>query len=81
MVSEEEAAEIMDELSDIIDEELLKDMYASKSRKQFAQEILSDYFEDIAYSRRKIIVPESAEMLSATNILLDSIADKYKKIA
>lgn len=81
MTSEEETTEIMEELTEILDVDFLKDMYASDEREQFAEDVLSEYFENVSYNRKHIIVPESGEMLNAIDNILDSIANKYEKIA
>lgn len=81
MLTNEEAGEVMEELQTMLDADLLKDMYASGDREEFAEELMSDLFEDMACQRTYIIVPESSEMLSVTNQLLETVADKYIKSA
>ena len=78
MVSEKEAKEIMKEVSAMVDEEFLKDMYASGEPEYFAEEAICEYFQYAVCSRKRIIMPESSQMLSAANDILDSLADKYQ---
>lgn len=81
IVTESEAIDIMEDVQERLDAKLLKDMYASDDREEFAETLMMDLFEDTLCHRTPVIVPEINEMLSAMNHLLDSIADKYIKIA
>lgn len=81
MLTEAEAGGVMEELQSRLDADLLKDMYASYDREEFAEDLMIDLFKDVAYHRRHIIIPEVGEMLNVTNQLLETVADKYKKFA
>ncbi len=75
LISQEEAEEIVDRLKEKLDGGLLKDMYASSNRKAFARDLMEEYFEDVAYSRKRIALPTQEEMQKSLRIVLEEMAD------
>lgn len=62
IISEEEGTVITEELSKILDGDILKDMYASENREEFAQKLMEPLFEEQIKKRPEIEIPTEAEM-------------------
>lgn len=75
IISQSEAEQIADILKERIDGTLLKDMYASDYRYNFAREILQPVFEEVTAQREQIILPNPEEMLDGMRFLLENMAD------
>ncbi len=65
MINEEEAKLIIDEFSDMLGEDMFKDMYQSDNREEFASSKLRPLFEKVAADRPIIEQPTEAEMRAA----------------
>ena len=74
MVNEDEAQHIIDQLSERLTEDLYKDMYQSKEREQFADEMLTQLFEEETKQRDTISLPDEEEMRSALKAKLADVA-------
>lgn len=75
LISKEEADRIVGQLENKLTGNLLKDMYESDNRKNFAREFLIEYFEDVANKRQYIKVPTSEQMQKGLKIFLEDIDD------
>ena len=74
LVNKEEAEEIADRLKDTLDASMLKDMYASSSRRSFADDMLRPIFDYVASKRKKIYLPDNAALLSGIKNVLERMA-------
>lgn len=61
VVTEDEANELVDELKNKLADKTLKDMYQSKDREKFAEELMKPMFEKKIASREKIEMPDEEE--------------------
>lgn len=77
LFTKEEGGIIADELNDILTSSLLKDMYASKNRKKFAEDILAPICQEVASNRQRILIPDVEDIVWATRQLLESVANEY----
>ena len=71
VVSENEADEIVDEISDKLNKKVLKDMYQSKDREEFVEQLLVPVFESKVSERETLKMPTKDEMRA---ILLEQLA-------
>ena len=76
LVTKFEAEKICDELKKILDEDFLKDMFASKFRHSFARAKLEPLFEDVARNRRIISLPSGKQMVQGVRAVINDIADE-----
>ena len=58
LITETEASNICNSLSQVLDDNTLKDMYASKDRTTFANELLVPLFEEEVSKRDTIQIPD-----------------------
>lgn len=76
LISEKEANKIVDELSQQINGDFLKNMYAEDNRKIFARKILIPIFDKIVAERQKIKLPDNSSLCKGIRQLLEEIADE-----
>lgn len=81
LLSETEAKNVLDDLQQILEIEVLKDMFASANREVFAENLMREYFDEIIQNRQYVIVPETSDMLFALRGILEDIADKNRIVA
>lgn len=62
LINEEEGNRLVDNLSSVLIGDVLKDMYASDDRKQFAKDLIEPLFIEEANNREKIITPTEEEL-------------------
>ena len=62
LVTEEEASNILEKLDVKLDKDAFKDMYQSKNRKKYAENLLLPLFENEVSKREKIVLPTEEEM-------------------
>ena len=74
LINKKEADKAVSKLQDKVDGSLLKDMYASLSRRSFARNLIEPIIELIASEREKIILPTEKQMFNELNIILEEIA-------
>ena len=74
LINKKEADKAVSKLQDKVDGSLLKDMYASSSRRSFARNLIEPIIELIASEREKIILPTEKQMFNELNIILEEIA-------
>lgn len=73
LITEEEANELVDELKDKLSGDVLKDMYQSDDREQFAENLMEPLFTAKAQSREKINIPTEEETRAELVSMLDGI--------
>lgn len=75
LINQEEAEKICDRLSGIVDGDFLKKMFASESRRSFANKRMLPLFEDVAKKRKKIVLPSEEQMVNGLRAVLNDVAD------
>ena len=73
LVNKDEAEEIADSLKEEIDGSTLKDMFASSSRRKFAEDLLRPLFEERVRKRRHVILPDNKALLSGIRNVLENM--------
>lgn len=81
ILSKEEADYVMRGLEELIDIELLKDMYASRDREMFVEKMLESFLDDVMQCRKHIILPSVVDVIEESKQLLENIAKQYEKSA
>ena len=76
LTTQKEAEDIVSLLQSKLTGSMLKDMFASPDRKEFAYELLNEYFKDTSYNRRHITLPSDDEMKQSLKRVLEDIADE-----
>jgi len=74
LLNQKEAEKSIDRLGDKLSGKLLKDMFASKDREQFARDILTPIIENEASKRRAIQLPSDEQMVVGLREVLEEIA-------
>ena len=78
LLSNKEAEKSVDKLKDKLDGKVLKDMFASSARKEFARNLLTPIIE-IETAKREVIHNLSSEqMITSIRIVLEEINDAYE---
>lgn len=75
LLSHKEAENIIDSLKDELTGSILKDMYASSRRKQFARKLLINHVESEVSKRKKIVMPSLKEMQKGLRNVLEEMSD------
>ena len=75
MINKKEAEDITTALQQVLDGILLKVMFASKDREQFARDLLIGLFEDVSRNRRFIALPTKDRFQNGLRVVLEEIAD------
>ena len=73
LVNKDEAEKIADSLKDEIDGSTLKDMYASSSRRKFAEDILWPLFDERVRKRKHVTLPDNKALLSGIRNVLENM--------
>ena len=76
MINKKEAEDITAALQQVLDGKLLKIMFASEDREQFARDLLIGLFEDVSRNRRFIPLPTEDQFQNGLRVVLEEIADK-----
>lgn len=79
LLSADEAEAIVDKLKIILTGTVLKDMFASSDRRNFARKLLIDPIEEVVKKRKKITMPSEPQMQEALKVVLEDIADKMEE--
>jgi len=74
LLNQKEAEKSIDRLGDKLSGKLLKDMFASKDREQFARDILTPIIENEVSKRRAIQLPSDEQMVVGLREVLEEIA-------
>lgn len=80
MITSAEADSIMKKIESNLDGKILKIMYASQDRKQFAYNLLIELFLIEVKNRKRISIPDSNQMARVMQRNLDSISDFSSKV-
>lgn len=73
LISKEEADKIVDLLQKKLTGDVLKSMYSSGNRANFARCLMEDYFKDILYDREYIALPTLSKMQKGIRLTLGNI--------
>jgi hypothetical protein len=76
LLSQEEAEVICDNMSEVIDGNLLKDMFSSSNRKKFARNIIEPFMEKQVTKRKHIKALSNEQMVSALKGVLEEISEQ-----
>lgn len=79
LINKKEADEAVSKLQNKVDGSLLKDMYASSSRKSFARNLIEPIIESIAKERKKVFLPTEKQMYDELNVILEEMATEEEK--
>lgn len=77
LLNQKEAEKSVDKLGDILDGKLLKDMFASNDRKEFAQNMLIPIIENETKKRKHIGAVSNEQMAKSLQEVLESISDSF----
>lgn len=77
LLNQKEAEKSVDKLGDILDGKLLKDMFASNDREEFAQNMLIPIIENETKKRRHIGVVSDEQMAKSLREVLENISDSF----
>lgn len=75
LLNEKEATKVTDNLQNELNVSVLKNMFASSNREQFAHDLLIDLIEIEVKKRKKIKMPSPKEMQKGLKRVLEEIAD------
>lgn len=78
LLSKEEAERIVDNLSDKLDGDKLKDMYASESRRKFARNLLVPIIENETKKRKHIYALNEDQIANSLKAVLEDISDSIE---
>lgn len=76
LLNKKEAENIIDKLKDKLTGGLLKDMFASPSKKTFAKNLLEPLVENEVKKRRKIKMPTDIELAKGLREVLENLSDQ-----
>lgn len=79
LLNQKEAEKSVDRLGDVLDGNLLKDMFASNDRKQFAQNMLIPIIENETKKRKYIAAVSDEEMTKSLREVLENISDGFEE--
>ena len=71
LLNEKEVNIVVDRLSDVLDAKVLKEMYASGDRQEFARNLFIDFIEDEVQHREHINLPSDEEMLKVLGEIIE----------
>ena len=75
LLSQKEAEKCIDRLSEKLDGKILKDMFASKDRKEYARRMLVPIIEDETNNRKHIAAVSNERMAMSLRSVLEDISD------
>ena len=75
LLNQKEAEATADKLKETLHAGTLKDMFAAKNKKRFAQKLLLPSVEDVVSQRTKIKLPSDEQMQESLRLVLEEIAD------
>ncbi|MBE6806766.1 MAG: hypothetical protein E7527_01950 [Ruminococcaceae bacterium] len=79
LLNQEEAEKVVDKLGNKLTGDLLKDMFASSNRKNFARNLLTPIVEDVVAKRRAIQLPSEKQLVIGLKKVLEEIAEESEK--
>lgn len=74
LLSQKEAEKSVDKLKDKLDGKILKDMFASANREQFALAVLVPIVENEVSKRRNVALPSDEKMLAGMREILEELS-------
>lgn len=75
LLNQKEAEKVADNLQGKLDGKILKKMYASTDRKDFARDILIPLIESEVSKRKKVMLPTDEQMSQGVRIVLEELVD------
>ena len=79
LLNQKEVEKSVDKLADILDGKMLKDMFASDNRKQFAQKLLIPIIENETKKREHIATISTEQMTRNLREVLENISDSFNE--
>lgn len=79
LLNQKEAEKVTDNLKDKLDGKLLKDMYSSADRSEFACDLLIPLIEKEVAKRRMISLPTNEQMSIGLRLVLEELADSVEE--
>lgn len=76
LLTKKEAEKIVDNLKDILTGKVLKDMFASSQRIDFARNLIEPLIEEEVKNREKIKIPTNVDMSKGLRIALEELSDQ-----
>ena len=76
LLTKKEAEKIVDNLKDILTGKVLKDMFASSQRIDFARNLIEPLIEEEVKNREKIKIPTNVDMSKGLRITLEELSDQ-----
>ena len=76
LLTKKEAEKIVDNLKDILTGKVLKDMFASSQRIDFARNLIEPRIEEEVKNREKIKIPTNVDMSKGLRIALEELSDQ-----
>ena len=80
ILNQKEAESVVDGLAKEITSSKLKDMFKSKDKNRFAQDLLTPYIEEVVRKRKFISLPTSKQLTQSVREVLEEFADEEKKV-
>ena len=75
LLSQKEAEKSVDRLGEILDGKMLKDMFASKNRKEYARKLLMPIIENETQKRKHIATVNDEQLALSLHDVLEDISD------
>ena len=75
ILNKNEAENIIDKLKDKLTGSLLKDMFASSNRDEFAKNILEPLVEEEVKTRKRIQIPTDLQLVKGLREILEDLSD------
>lgn len=76
LLNEEEAKNIIDKFKEKDIPDILRNMYASSDRKEFAQKLFEPNIIELVKNREKIVLPTDEELIQGLGEVLEEISDR-----
>ncbi len=80
LLNQKETEKSVDKLSDKLTGKLLKDMFASEDRKEFARNSLIPIIENEVSKRRTIQLPSDEQMIAGLRCILEEAAEEFSDV-
>lgn len=77
LLNQNEAEDVVEELKAVLDGKILKNMYASKDRKQFAESLLLPLIESKVLSRDKVYLPQRYKIEHSVVNVIKELEENY----
>ncbi len=75
LLTKDEVAKVSDYISKELNKSRLKEMYKSKNKKQFADELMRNYAKNLVIKRKKVKLPTNNEFMKDMNIIINKLIE------